>query len=285
MIKINKMKKFFAAFSILTIVLMTIPVGNIIEAGAIALKISAPSNYNVKEKDSLSFTLTFSGDIADIDMINSDVALEGFKADIEITGTGNIRTLNLKNVEGIGTGKRVRISGGIGISSTGAVSNAVNSALFNIVAKDSIAPKLVVSNPNPSQVYVGGTVSYVLTFTDNVGVIDIDMIKQDIALQGFTADVAITGSGLSARTVTLSNIQGSIGGGKYIKVSGGIALDAEGNVSNSANAPVFVIAEKPVDPVVPDPDPIVPDPVVPKPNPEPEKEKPTDWIKNPNTGR
>lgn len=286
MVKINRMKKIFAAFSILAFVIMAMPIANIVEAGPVDLGISAPSSYNVKEGDSVSFVLTLYGDIADVEVRNSSIELVGFTANKVITGSGNSRTVTLTNVQGVGTGKYIRVAGGIGMSSTGDLSNPVNSSLFTISARDTVAPVMTISGPNPSKVYAGGTVSYVLTFTDDVGVVDLEVLKSAIALEGFTADVSISGSGLSTRTVTLSNIQGAVGGNKYIRVAGGLAMDAEGNLSNPGNSIAFIIEEKttPVDPTPVDPTPVDPTPVDPEPE-KPNTEKPADWIPNPNTGK
>ena len=249
MMKNIKLRKVFAIVAIAAMAFVSMPV-NTIKATVCALQLSGPSSKVVEEGGSVSFKLTFSGDVADISLRDSSVALVGFTAKKTFSGTGNVRTLTLSNIKGTGSGKYIKVAGGIALSKTGNGSNPVNSSMFTVNPSDSEAPKLTISNPQPSKVYLGGTVTYVLKFTDNVGVVDISARKSCISLVGFTADVKISGTGNAQRTVTLSNIQGTIGGNKYIKVAGGVALDAKGNGSNAANSSAFTIAQRDDEPPV-----------------------------------
>ncbi|MCX8074573.1 MAG: S-layer homology domain-containing protein, partial [Clostridia bacterium] len=98
---------------------------------------------------------------------------------------------------------------------------------------------LSISGPSSSTVKVGGTITYTLNYSDNVGIASIMTGPGAIVTNGFTATKTVTGSG-NTRTVTLSNIQGSLGS-KTISVTGGTAADASGNLSNAATSPAFTI--------------------------------------------
>ena len=161
MMKNIKLRKVFAIVAIAAMAFVSMPV-NTIKATVCALQLSGPSSKVVEEGGSVSFKLTFSGDVADISLRDSSVALVGFTAKKTFSGTGNVRTLTLSNIKGTGSGKYIKVAGGIALSRTGNGSNPVNSSMFTVNPSDSEAPKLTISNPQPSKVYLGGTVTYVL---------------------------------------------------------------------------------------------------------------------------
>ena len=243
MVKNIKLRKVFALLAIFAMTFVTMPFSSV-NATVCALQISAPSSTEVEEGGSITFKLTFSGDVANISLRDSAIKLEGFTATKTFSGTGNVRMVTLSNIQGVGAGKYIRVAGGVAITSTGNGSNAVNSSVFTVKSKDSEAPKLVISAPSSTTVFAGEKVSYTLKFTDNVGIANISLRNSAIKLEGFTADIEISGSDNAQRVVTLSNIQGTVGAGKYIKVAGGVALDAKGNGSNAANSQAFTIAQK-----------------------------------------
>ena len=240
MMKNIKLRKVFAIIALFAMALTIVPVSGI-QAAPCALIVSAPSTKTVDEGGSVSFTFTFGGDIADISLRDSAIKLVGFTANKTFAGTGNVRTVTLSNIQGTGEGKYIKVAGGIAISSDGKGSNAVNSGIFTVNAKDTVAPTLTISDPSKATVKAGETVSYTLNFADNVAVVDLSVRNTGIKLEGFKADVSISGEGNAQRTVTLSNIQGEVGGNKYIRVAGGMALDAKGNGSNAANSKAFTI--------------------------------------------
>ena len=80
-----------------------------------------------------------------------------------------------------------------------------------------------------AKVYNGGTLNYTITFADNKSVEKINLSNSYIVLNGFTANISISGKGLN-RLVTLSNIQGS-NGKKNISIKVGAATDGAGNSS------------------------------------------------------
>ena len=290
MLKKLNIKKVFAVMTIAVMSLLTIPVGGFVEASNVVLSVTPLSSTSVKEGGSVSFTLKYDGDVRKISLKNDDIGLDGFTANKSITENGNQRIVTLTNIKGIGNSKQgiVHIAGGTAISSDFNMANAINTGIFTIVAKDTVAPVLKISNPNPAKVYVGGTVTYTLTYTDNIRIRKISLKDADLGLEGFTATKKVVINSNNTATVTLSNIQGAIGGGKTLHVAGGTAIDDDFNMANAVNAPAFIIAEKPTqkpdDPKPQDPTPEDPKPQDPTPS-QPEPEKPADWIPNPNTGR
>ena len=150
--------------------------------------------------------------------------------------------------------------------------NAINTVAFTILPNDTVSPVLTISEPNPAQVYAGGTVTYTLTYTDNVGIRKISLKESDLGLNGFTATKKVVINSNNTATVTLSNIQGEVGGNKTLYVAGGTAIDDDFNMANAATSKAFVIAKK-----------STPTPADPKPA-DPKPEKPSDWRENPNTG-
>lgn len=127
--------------------------------------------------------------------------------------------------------------------------------------KDTESPTLNITKASPSSIYIDGEVSYTLEYSDNIGIESITLSEKDITLYGFTANIKISGSG-NTRTVTLSKIQGDLGGVKYIKIVAATASDKAGNkIKNATRSDYFKIVN------------------------DKTKNKPDDWIENPNTGR
>lgn len=114
---------------------------------------------------------------------------------------------------------------------------------INIVnAADITSPALTVSGPSATYVQDGGTVKYTLVYTDNVGVTDITLTRDDIILVGFTANTSATKNGNTV-TVTAANVKATNNSVKYIIVNPGTAKDAAGNVANRATSDVFRMPE------------------------------------------
>ncbi len=252
--KINIIKKVISIVCILTVIFMTFPIGSYVSAfTGVYLRISAPSDYNPKAGSTITFTLTYSGDVASIILANGAVVLNGFTANKSFSGTGNIRTLTLSNIQGVGSGKTVSITGGTAASSDGSLSNAVTSSAFTISEAtpiDTINPVLTITGPDLGSINVGQTVKYIAKYTDNVGIASNMLSNGAIVLNGFTANKSITVSG-NDRIITLTNIQGTVGS-KTISITGGTACDAEGNLSNAATSSAFTIkTSTPTDTVAP----------------------------------
>ncbi len=127
--------------------------------------------------------------------------------------------------------------------------------------KDETKPTIHIGNFSSGEIEVGKTISFDITYEDNKEMGDITLENKDITLYGFKADIKITGEG-NKRTITLSNVQGDLGGLKYAKIAPQTAKDKAGNVlTDGAQTGMFRIINNDT------------------------KGKPADWIQNPNTGR
>ena len=126
---------------------------------------------------------------------------------------------------------------------------------------DTEAPKMVIDGFSSQSITKGDDISFKIKYTDNKEMGEISLNKNDIKLYGFTADVEITGEG-NDRTVTLKNVQGDLGGLKYVEIAGNTAKDKAGNsVGEGGKTGMFKVVNNDT------------------------KNNPDDWIENPNTGR
>jgi len=127
--------------------------------------------------------------------------------------------------------------------------------------KDETAPTMEIGNLSETTTQIGKEISFDITYKDETEMGDITLNNNDITLYGFKADVKISGEG-NTRKVTLSNIQGNLGGLKYIRIASKTAKDKAGNeVKESGKTSMFKVVNNDT------------------------KNKPDDWIENPNTGR
>ena len=91
---------------------------------------------------------------------------------------------------------------------------------FNELTEDEISEMVRYGDEIRRSVeFNGGTVTYIVRYTDASGVASVNLYQNSVKLNGFTANVSISGSGENSkvveRKITLSNIQGS-NGSKYI---------------------------------------------------------------------
>lgn len=282
MMKVLNIKKILVVLSIVAISFAAFPAMNYVGAWAACLSCSPISSKVVEENGQIIFTLKYTNDINKITLTEADLRLDGFTANINIGISGNNRVITLSNIQnkaGSSATKRVYVSGGTAVSSDGQLANAVQTESFIIEgsqATDSVAPVATISGPSASQVYAGGTVVYTVTYTDNVGIKAITLNANDIRLSGFSAtkNVSINGN---VATITLSNIQGTVGGNKTVYVSGGTAIDAQGNLCNAVTGRAFSIITKTV---------VTPENTDNNDNDNnTDNGKPSDWVANPNTGK
>ena len=204
------------------------------------------SNTVLKKGASLEFKVYFDDEteLSSIYMPESSVILNGFTANKTITGT-TTKTVKLTNIQGSGTAS-VTIAAGAATDMAGNKSKAVTSRTFTIDPGDITIPTVNISKPNPTSVEVGGTVSYTVYFDDETGVKTVDFDKTYVTLNGFSANVSVTGSGNEKRTVTLTNISGAADADNYITVKAGAVTDTSGNKSKAVNSSKFTITAKPV---------------------------------------
>ena len=305
------MKKLLYTLIILTIVL-TCVLSTTIKAVVIPrVAIGGPSSGTVEVGGTIRYPVSIKNGATSVNFNPSDVRITGGTANISIEGSGNdARTIVLSNIQG-SVGASVYISWiaeGVASNSAGK-SRAFNgvSSSFTIVAtevpaqpsenngggylppvdngysnnggesnnnnsnttpeeepkeeEDTTAPTMKLSDLSSTTVQKGEAISFEVKYSDDKGIDKITLEKDNITLYGFTADIQITGDG-DTRKVTLSNIQGNLGGLKYIRVAKETAQDKAGNkVKDRADTAMFRLIDKDT------------------------RNKPADWIENPNTGK
>lgn len=284
--------KICAAVTAVVLSLMVMPLANTVTANTLApsadmITVSGLVN-NVSKGGGMTIKLKFSSNagIKSLTAPSNGSAMwcEGFIANknMEVDSVNKIVTIRLGSIVSTSTSqtKKIHIAGGLGIDNNNLLSNPID-LTFNMGSQ---APKVTVSGPNVSSIYVGGSVKYTLNYSDDIGTPRIDP-KGFIKLNGFTGNINVSVSG-NVATVTINDIVGSVGGEKNITILEGSATDTDGNKSNSVTSGSFSIAQKPVTPT-PDPKPEEkPDPKPEeKPNPEPEKPSKPGQVTNPSTGK
>lgn len=204
-----------------------------------SVSLSNPSLNAVNVGGTVSYVVSFADNqaVTRVNLSAAYVNLNGFTADITITGNGDSRTVTLSNIQGAAGRKNISIKAGAAEDAAGNATIATpNSVSFTLNATatpvpsvtDNVRPSISISEPSAREIYTGGTVSYVITFADNRGIARVNLSEAYLTFNGFTADVTITGSG-NTRTVTLSNVQGDVGVNYNIVVKAGAAEDAAGN--------------------------------------------------------
>lgn len=294
------MKKVLYVLMALVLV-TTLTLGNTVVAAALPrLGISTPSSGTVQVGGTISYNVMIFNNPTSVTLKASDIRIAGVNANISVSGSGNTRTITLSNIQGsVGSvGYISYIAGGVAVNEMGGnVEMNVTSASFTVVAtpapapapqptpayeptptlppqttptpetptpaqeEDKEAPKMEVENFSSQSIQKGDSLSFKVKYSDNKEMGDITLNNNDIKLFGFTADIEITGDG-SERTVTLKNIQGDLGGLKYVKIADNTAKDKAGNsVGEGKQTGMFKIVNNDT------------------------KNNPDDWIENPNTGR
>ncbi len=227
----KSINKIISIFILISIVISNLPLGVINAYVKPSVAVSSPSKTSVNVGDSVSYTVMYSN--ADsINLSSSYVTLNGFSANVSVSGSGNTRTITLSNIQGTAGSKSIAIKAGSAENEDASALATPNSATFNLnsnvsISSDRIRPSISVSSPSKTSVKVGDSVSYTLYFTDNVGVTRINTSASYIVLNGFTANISVSNSSNSS-VITLSNIQGTAGN-KSISVKAGTASDNAGN--------------------------------------------------------
>lgn len=127
--------------------------------------------------------------------------------------------------------------------------------------KDETAPTMEIGELSSTTTEIGKDISFEVSYKDETELGEITLNNNDITLYGFKAEVKISGSG-NTRKVTLTNIQGNLGGLKYVTINSKTAKDKAGNlVKENGKTSMFKVINNDT------------------------KKKPDDWIENPNTGR
>jgi ribosomal protein L6P/L9E len=248
-----------------------------------SISIAAPSLLYVNNGDTITYTVSYTDNVGlqSLTLKASDITLHGFNANVSVSQTGYQRTVTLSNIQGaVGYPKYISIAAGTAVDAAGNYAlGIIGSAAFTIKenatpATDTTKPTMTVYGPNPTELYAGETVKYAVVYSDNVGLSNISLNTSDITLNGFTADVKITGTGYQ-RIITLSNVQGTVGGSKNISIAAGTATDAAGNKAlGIASTESFSIKAKSTDNTNNNTNT----------NGNNSTQKPGDWVANPNTG-
>ena len=254
MTKTLKSKKVILCLSLVLVTVIAI-FGNkyVIATARPAVRVGYISNCS--EGDSISFSVEFSGSNlvngGNIPFNSSYVTLHGFSANVNVIKNSYTRyTVTLNNIRGNSSGNYVEIRSGAAIANDGlgaAYSATTNSNSFSINAGDSISPSISLIGPNISSVNNGGTVTYIVRYTDASGVTNVNLYANSVKLNGFTAQVSVSGSGENSkvveRKITLSNIQGT-NGSKYITVVAATASDYAGNRTRGVNSSPFSLVDR-----------------------------------------
>lgn len=255
------MKKLFiktiSIFLLMAVVVSNLPLGTIVAGVRPSVAISSPTTKTVEEGSSVGYTVIFS-DADEINDLRDYVKLIGFDAKISVSGSGDNKTITLTNVQGTEGKKRISILAGAAENDNGKSYEIPYSESFTLVEKtvvedtnnnntnnntnnnvnnnnnstndvDTTRPSIQLSSPSVKNINAGGTVSYVITAADNKGVSALNLSKDNIVLNGFTANITVNGTG-EQKTVKLSNIQGAAGK-KTILIKAGAVVDIAGNIS------------------------------------------------------
>lgn len=293
------MKKLLYIFMILTITLSCVCPAELVAAVIPRLGIGSPSSGTVE----VGGTIKYNVNIYNADNVTlkaSDIRINGVTANITVEGIGNKqRTIVLSNIQGsVGSvGYISYVAGGVATNKNGgSMEMNITSTSFTIVATvnntpapqpqqptnplppvvqptpepkpeepkeepDTTAPTMEIGQYNKESIKIGEEISFEIKYNDDKEMGEITLNENDITLYGFKADIKISGEG-NTRTVTLSNVQGHLGGLKYVTIAGNTAKDKAGNmVKDGGKTAMFKVIDNST------------------------KNKPDDWIENPNTGR
>jgi len=200
------------------------------------------SNTVVEEGKTLSFRVYFSDEtqMGTVNMVSNHVALVGFTGNTSVSGTGNTRTVTISNIKDETGTNMITIRAGAAVDAAGNRTGVTTISGFSIVEpKDTTKPSVVISAPSATTVVEGGTITYKVTFADETAMGTVKLNKDYVAPVGFNANISVSGN-----TVTLANIQGAAGTGKYITIRAGAAVDAAGNATAVTSSSTFAIKAK-----------------------------------------
>ena len=150
----------------------------------------------------------------------------------------NSRRVEVINITGDGT-IAINIAAGTASDIAGNLAGTASGASFDVT---NTGPSITVGAPSAS-ITNTGPVSYTVNYT---GAASVTLDETDITLNttgDATGDVAVTGSGTTTRTVTISNITGD--GTIAISIAAGTAEDAFSNLSGPASGAAFTVDNTP----------------------------------------
>ncbi len=294
------------------VLLVTFTCGNlVIAASKPRVAVGGPSSGTVEVGGTIRYSVNIYNNATSINLNAGSVTVHNGSANISIEGSGNTsRTIVLSNIQGsVGSSVFITVAAGVASNEKGSSLATPQSTSFTIVAttpqnppqnnqnnnnsgnnggnsgnntlppnngnnsnnnspqekpeekKDETAPTMEVGSLSKKSVKVGEEISFEIQYKDETEMGEVTLNKNDITLYGFKADIKISGDG-NKRKVTLSNIQGNLGGLKYVNIASKTAKDKSGNqVKEGGKTEMFKVIDNDT------------------------KNKPDDWIENPNTGR
>lgn len=306
------MKKKILYICLTLVLIITCTCSNFVVAASIPrLAIGSPSSGTVEVGGTIRYPVTIYNNATSVTLSPGDIRVAGVSATISVEGSGNSqRTIVLSNIQGsVGSvGYISYVAGGVASNEKGGSREMnITSTSFTIVAtvnnnpspepeynynnggntnnnnylppnnssdqptteeptneeekKDETAPTMEIGELSDQVVQIGDEISFEISYKDETEMGDITLNKNDITLYGFTADIKISGDG-NTKKVTLSNIQGNLGGLKWIEIKSKTAKDKAGNeVKEKGKTAIFKVIDNDT------------------------KNKPDDWIENPNTGK
>lgn len=295
------------------VLIITCSCSNFVVAAAIPrLAVASPSSGTVEVGGTIRYPVKIYNNATSVTLSPSDIQITGVSATISVEGSGTSeRTIVLSNIQGsVGSvGYISYIAGGVATNEAGGSKEMkFNTTSFTIVATvnndptptpgtnnngtsggdnngssylppntntgttteeepqeeektDETAPTMEIGELSEKSIEIGDEISFEISYKDETEMGDITLNNNDITLYGFTAEVKISGEG-NTRKVTLSNIDGHLGGLKWIEIASKTAKDKAGNeVQESGKTATFKVVDSDT------------------------KNKPDDWIENPNTGK
>lgn len=127
---VKKLGKIAYILVILTLMFTFLPLNKQIMAESTGLIVSVPSV--ILEGQSVVFTVQYNSNVKTILLSEGDIILNGFTATKYISGSGNKRTVTLKNISGTGDNKSITIAAGSAILNDGSKTKVQVSNTFKI---------------------------------------------------------------------------------------------------------------------------------------------------------
>ena len=159
----------------------------------------ATETASIEPGEQIVYTVAFSDneELGTINLTADKITLNGFTATITITGTGNVRTITLSNVQGTAGNKTITIAAGVATDTSGNVSTAVTSEAFALEEGISTLGELVTSAAD-----YGKTVNYE---ANGVSKWQVFYEDKDNGYVFLIADQAISGVDYDSLTGTIDN--------------------------------------------------------------------------------
>lgn len=205
----------------------------------LTISVSGPST-TLTNTGPVTYTVTYTG--ADsIGLDSSHVTLNKTgtaNGTISVSGSGNTtRTVTVGNITGDGTLGISIVAGTASDDGGGTAPECGPATTFNV---DNTPPVVVIGAPSTTPT-TSGPVSYLLVFGSanqvTLTAADITLLKTGTA----NGTVAVTGSGTTMRTVTISGISGD--GTLRISVAAGSAKDNAGNLAAAAGPSAAIVVD------------------------------------------